>query len=217
MALIDMDHLRLAKGGHSSPEAGTCIMEAVSLIAGEPFTDHPACVSPVLGAFGRALNDVLPDDERQALIRLVPLLVGTVDPAQDQVDGLRCAHFIVSEWTAEWLALVPALAPHAVALRTLPVPASWDGVEAWAPVLAAARAAAGDAARDAAGDAAWGAAGDAAWAAAGDAARDAAWDAAGDAAGDALRPVSDALRARTTALFAELVEGRRALHPVRGC
>jgi len=226
--------LHLAAGKHDSPDAGVCLLEAVSLVAGEPFTDHPACVSPVLGAFGRALNDAMPDGERQQLARLVPLLVGSVDPVADQVDGLRCAFFLVSEWTPAWFDLLPDLASHAAVLRGLPAPGSWDDVAGWQSTIAAARGAArgaaggaaraaaggaaGDAAWDAAGDAAWNAAGDAAWGAAGgaawdaarDAARGAARGAARDAARAALKPTSDRLRARAAALFEELVRGRNA-------
>ena len=144
----DLGTLVLARGGHPSPSQGVCLLEAVSWLAGEPFSDHPECVSPVLAAFGRALNDALPDAERQRLLPLVPLLVGSVDPVADQVDGLVCAHFFVSVWTPAWLGLVPGLAFHAGALRALPEPGSLDDVALWVPTIHAAR------------DAAWAAAGD---------------------------------------------------------
>ena len=47
---INLDTLTLAKGEHASPEDGACLMEAAALFADEPFSDHPQCVSPLLGA-----------------------------------------------------------------------------------------------------------------------------------------------------------------------
>ena len=49
----------LAYGTHATPEDGRCAMEWVSYIAGEPHSDQPGCVSPVLRAFCIALNDGL--------------------------------------------------------------------------------------------------------------------------------------------------------------
>jgi hypothetical protein len=49
--------VRLAKGKHRSAQHGVCVMELASMIAGGPFTDHPASVSPVIGAFLRVYND----------------------------------------------------------------------------------------------------------------------------------------------------------------
>lgn len=53
------------------------LLEAVAWWAGEPHSDHPACVSPVLAAFGRGWADALDDDRRQQLKAWVPKLVGT--------------------------------------------------------------------------------------------------------------------------------------------
>src|SRR4051794_25402846 len=69
----------LASGAHSSPEEGMCAMEAAAWIAGERFSDHPKCVSPVIGAFMRSWNDALPDSVRTAL--LLPLILKTIGTA----------------------------------------------------------------------------------------------------------------------------------------
>jgi hypothetical protein len=52
-------------------------MELASMLAGEPFTDHPRAVCPVIGAFLRAYNDGLPDDRRQDLYEYAAKAVGT--------------------------------------------------------------------------------------------------------------------------------------------
>ena len=57
----------LAYGTHATPADGRCAMEWVSYLAGEPHSDDPACVSPVLRAFCMTLNDSLEDAPRQRL------------------------------------------------------------------------------------------------------------------------------------------------------
>jgi hypothetical protein len=46
----------LAYGTHQTPDEGRCAMEWVSHLAGEPHSDAPACVSPVLRAHCTSLN-----------------------------------------------------------------------------------------------------------------------------------------------------------------
>ena len=73
-----LDALHLLNGAHENPEAGMCALEVVAWLAGEPHSDHPECVCPVLGAFVRSWNDALPDDERDALLKpILPRLIGT--------------------------------------------------------------------------------------------------------------------------------------------
>src|SRR3990167_3478451 len=67
---------KLDSGSHR-PDGKYCLMEAVAFVAGEPWSDSPACACPVLAAYGRALNDAMPDEQRQRLIPLIPKLVGT--------------------------------------------------------------------------------------------------------------------------------------------
>jgi hypothetical protein len=207
-----LDNITLDKGAHDSPENGVCALEAVAYVAGEPFTDHPACASPVLGAFLRSWNDSLNDQDRQMLKPLIPRLVGTNTCEKDEETRawmatdwlarecapafLRLAGLTVQAEALEGLA---ALDGKRRADEAMPVlrSAQKDAAAAWD----AARAAAGDAARaaawDAAGDAAWAAAGDAAWAAAGDAAWAAARAAAGAAARAAARAAAGAALAPT--------------------
>lgn len=54
----------LDKGAHDDPDDGLCLLEAVAYVTNEPHSDHPKCVSIVLGEFGRQLNDVLDDEQR---------------------------------------------------------------------------------------------------------------------------------------------------------
>src|SRR6516162_7899389 len=74
---LDLETLILATGAHNDRSDGLCLLEAVAWWSGETHTDHPACVSPILGAYGRAINDLLPPAKRQQLRQLIPLLPGT--------------------------------------------------------------------------------------------------------------------------------------------
>jgi len=47
-------------------------MELVSVVAGEPFTDHPQCVHPALALAARVVNDQGGDTVRQGLVPLLP-------------------------------------------------------------------------------------------------------------------------------------------------
>ena len=54
MQVLDLDALTLSSGSHESPSEGHCLLEVVSMFAGEPFSDRPRCVCPVLAAFARS-------------------------------------------------------------------------------------------------------------------------------------------------------------------
>src|SRR6266511_141879 len=124
-----LDTLILKKGAHRDFKDGVCLLEAVAYIAGEPHSDQPACASPVLGAFGRSLNDALPNDKRQQLLPLIPRLIGTAGDGLDQVRGLMAADWVLRTYTPTWLCLA-GLEDDAAALETLPRRATWDDVEA---------------------------------------------------------------------------------------
>jgi hypothetical protein len=227
--LLDLTALHLAYGSHRDRSNGLCLLEAVAWWAGEPHTDRPACVSPVLAGFGRDLNDVLPDDRRQELVRFVPLLPGTNRDGKDETRGYLALDWLIRVFTPAFLDLRPELADAAAELRSLAPIVDLPTARTAGPVVRSARQrasaagdAAWDAARDAARAAAWATAGDAAWdaardaaraaarAAAGEAAGDAAWEAAGAAAGEALRPTVDALQASAIQLYATMINPQDA-------
>ncbi len=194
----DFGRLRLENGSHQSPDEGVCLMEAVAWLAREPHSDGPNCVCPVLGAFGRGLNDRLDVERRQRLKPLIPALVGTASDGHAEARGFMAMDWIVRTYTPAWLRLA-RLDTEADGLQALPEIA--DAATLWGAqeVLDTARksaAAAGDAARAAAGDAAG------AWAAAWTAARDSAWD----AARDMLERTKLALQDSAVLLFRRMME-----------
>ena len=198
---IDMDALTLKAGSHGSFDKGACLLEAVSYVAGEPWSDRPSCVSSVLGAFGRAWNDGMRSDEERASLKpYISRLIGTAgDKEADERRAWLATDWLVRVCAPAFLRLAK-LDEHADKLASLqPIANAAYAVSVQGDIAAAraaARAAAGDAGA-AAGDA-WAAAWDA-WAAAWDAARAAAEAAARAAARDAWAAAWDAARAAAEA------------------
>lgn len=54
--------LSLSSGAHPTREAGMCAMEAAAYVAGEPHSDHPKCVCPVITQTLIRANDRMRDD-----------------------------------------------------------------------------------------------------------------------------------------------------------
>ena len=171
----------LGEGSHSSIEDGACIMEAAAFIAGEPWSDAPACACPVISAFLRAWNDGLPDDERDGLLRpLILRVIGTkATPAIEHRRSLLATDWLVREHTPAWLRLA-GLTAHADTLAALPEITDMAQMPSIRGAIEAARVDAGSAtaaARDATWTSATASAKDATWAAVWAAATAFAWDA----------------------------------------
>jgi len=159
--------IMLKRGMHDSFESGACAMEALSWVTGQPWSDHPPCVSPVLGAFMRSWNDCIPDDvERTAL--LLPLIPNLVDTrgsvALEHRRAIMAADWLVRTHAPAWLRLA-GLERQAEVLADLPEITDFAQCPTLMPTIIAVRDDA-VAASDAAGAAAW----DTAWVAAASAA-----------------------------------------------
>ncbi len=109
---VNIDAVKLEKvmampllvGSHQSIERGLCILEAVSYVAGEKWSDHPQCASPVIAAFLRSWNDRLPDDERQSLKQYIPLLVGSRGSAElERRRSWMMTDWVVRDSAPRWL------------------------------------------------------------------------------------------------------------------
>src|ERR671925_574081 len=66
----------LSRGKHRNPRKGACFMEFASVLAGERWSDHPACTHPLLAAVARHVNDFTSDDGRSRLAPLIPAVIG---------------------------------------------------------------------------------------------------------------------------------------------
>jgi hypothetical protein len=107
---VSVDDLRppallplLSPGKHRNPRKGACFMELASLLAGQPWSDHPACTHPLLAAVARHVNDCTTDAGRQRLTRLIPSVIGLTsdDPRVDPRIALRCATMALPVVSAE--------------------------------------------------------------------------------------------------------------------
>jgi hypothetical protein len=208
----------LAYGTHATPDQGRCAMEWVSHLAGEPHSDQPGCVSPVLRALCIALNDGLDDAPRQ---RLRPYLTRTIGTAGDGLDPARAwmaMDWLIRTYTPAWLRLARLPAPATELASLAPVLDERSLHAALEPLERARREARGirSGARTAPWAATRAAARETAWACAGAAAWAAARIALGDIAGDRARATARAAAADAAAaaahdaLFGQHVKGGRA-------
>ena len=113
------DLLELSPGSHRRREYGMCATEAVAWLAGEPHSDRPGCLSPVLASFLRALNDGLGPAERQKLAPHLPGCIGTADDGQDDLRRALATNWLIRVATPIWLDAA-GLGDDAASLRALP-------------------------------------------------------------------------------------------------
>jgi hypothetical protein len=94
----------LSPGTHLSPDDGACLMELVSVLAGQRWSDQPSCTDPTLATVARVVNDDVSDTARQHLARTAVDLVGRRGQAATLAPGIVAA-------------CVAAVAEHAPAAR----------------------------------------------------------------------------------------------------
>lgn len=85
----------LGRGKHRNPRKGACFMELASYLAGERWSDSPACTHPLLAHMARLVNDFTDDASRPQLALLIPSVIGlqSSDPRWDhELTLLAAAH-----------------------------------------------------------------------------------------------------------------------------
>ena len=84
----------LSPGRHRSPRRGACFMELASYLAGERWSDHPACTHGTLAHLARMVNDRTSEAGRARLTPLIPTVIGLTsdDPLLDVLLAVRAAH-----------------------------------------------------------------------------------------------------------------------------
>lgn len=97
---LDLEAPPPDSAGHRSDQADLCVVEAVAYFAHEPFSDRPACVSPVIGAFLRSLDDRINGADRHLLTPIISLVVGTNTGRAD--DKIRA--YLATDWAVRTLA-----------------------------------------------------------------------------------------------------------------
>lgn len=88
----------LSAGVHLTRSDGSCLMEAVSVAAGDAWTDAPACTHPLLAHLARMVNDAVSDESREGLRSFIPDLVGTDsdDPVEHARIALACTNHVLA-------------------------------------------------------------------------------------------------------------------------
>ena len=121
----------LSRGKHRNPRKGACFMELASYLAGEQWSDHPACTHSLLAVVAREVNDHTSDAARPRLAVLIPSVVGLVgeDPLLDARLALLCAE--------KALPVVAAERQRVMAVGVLACERVLDGRPAVEPVRAA--------------------------------------------------------------------------------
>jgi hypothetical protein len=93
----------LSRGKHRNPRKGACFMELASYLAGERWSDHPACTHSLLASVARLVNDHTSDEGRPRLAELIPSVIGLTgdDPHIDALIALRCSTIALPVAAAE--------------------------------------------------------------------------------------------------------------------
>lgn len=79
----------LSAGSHDPGDGRACLMEYVSLLAGEAWSDRPECTHEILAHEARTTNDLLRDGDRPRLVPLIGRLFGTAEDSSDLRAHLR--------------------------------------------------------------------------------------------------------------------------------
>lgn len=98
-----LDQVRLHPGKHTVESGQFCLLEAAAVLAGEPLTDHPRCVSPIVCTLGIRLNDLATHRQRQTLTRFLPDLVGTADDGKEEARRWVALDFSVRTVWPRWV------------------------------------------------------------------------------------------------------------------
>lgn len=79
----------LSAGSHDPSDGQACLMEYVSLLAGEEWSDRPECTHEILAHEARMTNDLLRDGDRPRLVPLIGRLFGTSEDSPEIRARLR--------------------------------------------------------------------------------------------------------------------------------
>ena len=146
MQTVSHQTIPLGRGKHTSPEHGACVMELASMLAGEPFSDHPRTVSPAIGSFLRNFNDLLDDTRRQDLYAYAARCVGSA--ATPEIELARAEYLIRwgdERWAARARRSISDRFRRRAAQerrRVAPVPAARYAIHALGPITDESQAAA---------------------------------------------------------------------------
>lgn len=84
MTDFDLAAITLKPHQHDTREDGVCVMEALAWYTGQEHTDRPQRVNKVVADFSRGINDMMPTDERNRILK--PYIAKLVDCDQRTTD-----------------------------------------------------------------------------------------------------------------------------------
>lgn len=65
----------LSSGSHGRNSGKACVMEYVSVLTGDRWTDFPACTNPVIARVAQIVNDTLSNEDRHLLVPYIDRLM----------------------------------------------------------------------------------------------------------------------------------------------
>ena len=110
----------LSSGSHDAEQGEACVMEYVSMLAGEEWSDRPECTHPLLAHEARTTNDLLRDGDRPRLVPLIGRLFGTTDDSPELRARLRLTQ-------ARQVVTLIEPSARSRALAAIELAESWDG------------------------------------------------------------------------------------------
>lgn len=98
------DHLPvLSRGKHHDPHEGACLMEYVSVLAGEQFSDSPRCTHKLLSRIAQIVNDASSVQARSELARRAPLLIGATGSGSETGQRLvEACYAVAAQASPRW-------------------------------------------------------------------------------------------------------------------
>lgn len=114
----------LSRGKHRTAKRGACFMEYASWMAGESWSDHPACTHPSIASLARMVNDCTSDEARSELVSLIPSVIGLLG------DGERTSLRVAIRAASEALPVVSESRQRALAAGLLRCEERLEAVDA---------------------------------------------------------------------------------------
>jgi hypothetical protein len=98
----------LQVGAHLTSDDGVCLMELVSLTAGEPFGDRPSCTHPLVSHLARRVNDATSDRRRSELTIFIPALAAanTLDASSFAAIAAACTRVALERKPSMYLKIL---------------------------------------------------------------------------------------------------------------
>ncbi len=96
---MNLEKISLSSGKHSNIDHGACVMEMVSYLANERWSDHPQCASPSITSLAIWIKDNGDQEHRDVLKTMAPKIVNTKDWKKEPARAKIYAEF--AQWASD--------------------------------------------------------------------------------------------------------------------